>query len=255
MNFSACLLAVLLGSSALAGRPQEAAPAQVVRYRCPPCNPSCDAQRYAAPGRCGRCGMDLVDEKTIPSVAVLLFEDCDLLSFAGPASVFANTSAFEIYTVADTTDPLRCAGGLEATPRYAFGDAPAPALILVPDGGHVDGLASDELVVGWLKKSAKDARAVLTVGTGTYLAGAAGLLEGPATTYPESVRWYADLAAKLELTTEEPIVRAGKVLTARDALAGIEAALELAGEIAGPQRADLAARRIGRVSVTEPVAR
>ena len=66
-------------------------------------------------------------------IGILLFEDVEVLDFAGPFEVFSRTrtepgpesrrgdetAPFEVLTVAETRAPLRATGGLPVTPEVA----------------------------------------------------------------------------------------------------------------------------------------
>src|SRR5215210_8403205 len=60
------------------------------------------------------------------NVAIVLYEGVELLDFAGPGEVFtqsgteAGEAAFNVYTVATSTDPLVSQGFLTVKPQYSF---------------------------------------------------------------------------------------------------------------------------------------
>src|SRR5947208_15346346 len=66
------------------------------RYKCPPCGAPCDTITFLAPGVCPACGMTLVEagsasatpEPERKKVAILVFNACEILDFAGPYEMF-----------------------------------------------------------------------------------------------------------------------------------------------------------------------
>src|SRR5262249_22053941 len=118
-------LTLLAAIAALSGRPAAAAK----RYKCPPCNSPCDTTTFLAPGVCPVCGMALVEEAaaaaaTDPNqkkVAILVFNSCEILDFAGPYEMFGAANC-QVFTVAATKDPITTAMGLTVVPRYTFAD-------------------------------------------------------------------------------------------------------------------------------------
>ena len=66
--------------------------------------------------------MRLVPKSSIPDVAVLVLPGTDPASFSGPASVFSASHAMRVFTVADTTDPVRCQGYLDVVPTHGVVD-------------------------------------------------------------------------------------------------------------------------------------
>src|SRR5262245_17059472 len=77
-------------------------------------------------------------EGSIP-VAFLLSEGAVVIDFTGPWEVFQDTyipgrkdAAFQLYTVAESTQPIHTSGGMTIVPDYSFDNAPAPKVIVIP---------------------------------------------------------------------------------------------------------------------------
>ena len=219
---------------------------ETTSFMCPPCGPDCHRERYQAAGNCSTCGMQLVPVSDVPHVAVLLYPDCDLLAWSSAATVLRTAGKFHVFTVADSVDPLRCGNLVEITSDHSFDNAPQADVIVVAGGRGMVDIASDQLYIDWLRAAGAGAKRVLGLDTGTYLMGAAGLLEGkPATTAPSSQRRWSEIAESLDLHTDERIVQAEGVLTTRDAGAATEAALLIVRELAGDQAAQRVIERLG----------
>ena len=76
------------------------------------------------------------------NVAILLFDDVEVLDFAGPFEVFSRTrlepgaesrrseasAPFQVFTVAKTNDIIRAVGNLRVEPHFSFSDAPSMAM-------------------------------------------------------------------------------------------------------------------------------
>src|SRR5918994_3392811 len=77
-------------------------------------------------------------------VAFTLSEGATVIDFAGPWEVFQDVMIptrgsnhddqmpFQLYTVSETTEPLRGSAGLQLVPDYTFDSAPQPKVIVVP---------------------------------------------------------------------------------------------------------------------------
>src|SRR3984957_20969840 len=74
-------------------------------------------------------------------VAFVISKGAVLIDFAGPWEVFNNADipdrdmmdpAFELYTVAETMDPIKVSGGMNILPNYTFKNAPPPKIIVIP---------------------------------------------------------------------------------------------------------------------------
>lgn len=79
-------------------------------------------------------------------IAIVLFDDVEVLDFAGPFEVFSVTGKrkagqpYEVVTVAEK-DTITARNQLVVKPLYTFADMPAPDILLIPGGGgyHADG--------------------------------------------------------------------------------------------------------------------
>jgi len=112
-----------------------------------------------------------------------------------------------------------------------------PDTVLVPCGpGQVD-LMHDEVVLSWLRGAHASSTWTTLVCTGSLILGAAGLLDGKrATTHWLAVEQLAGLGA---IPVSERVVFDGKVVTAAGVSAGIDMALALTSELAGPDVAQI----------------
>ena len=119
-----------------------------------------------------------------------------------------------------------------------FADVPRPDVLLVPGSPVAAEYAADgHAIVDWIREAHPHTAWTTSMYTGALLLGAAGLLNGvPATTH-----WspYDDLASYGAQPTEQRVVAAGRIVTGAGVSAGIDLALTLAGEIAGPEVAQV----------------
>lgn len=182
------------------------------------------------------------------NVAILIFEDVEILDFAGPYEVFAVTRQYEtpkpfnVYTVAESAGPVSARNGLSVNPAYTIDDCPTPDLIVVPGGRGARKLLQNETVLNWIRRHAETAEHVLSVCTGALVLGQAGLLDGlAATTYHTSFDSLRQIAPNTELRPGNRWVDNGKIVTSAGVSAGIDAALHVVGKLLGPEQADATA--------------
>jgi len=220
------------------------APAPVDDFVCPPCSVACHDLSYSGEGSCSTCGMELVPRASVPHVAVLLYEGVDIASSTGPLGVFAASHGSFVFTVGDTTDPLRLEDALTLVPQHDLASAPRPSVLVVPSGnGRV---WEDELVLEWIRSVAADAQHVIGIGSGNVALAKAGLVpQGRVPAPGWMVRRAADLGLEGRLTEDAALVELGKVTLARDASAGLEAALDTVHAINGSQTSERTARALG----------
>ena len=174
-------------------------------------------------------------------VAVMLDEASTMMDFAGPWEVFQDAVAggvpgYFLYTVAprmktyNTTGNVVMSGdahsmnGLKFTPDYTFDNAPQPKVIVM--GAQMDFAGREK--IAWLQKAAPAAEVVLSVCTGNFIAGHAGLLDGlKATTHHQFYDRFEQEFPKVQLIREQRVVDNGKFVSGGGITAGIDAALHV----------------------------
>lgn len=117
-------------------------------------------------------------------VAFLISEGATMIDFAGPWEVFQDVMLpergpahedqmpFRLFTIADGREPVRVTGGMKVVPDYSVADAPAPRVVVVP------AMRRSPAVIEWLRKTSVTADLIMSVCTGAFLLGHAGLLAG-----------------------------------------------------------------------------
>ena len=181
------------------------------------------------------------------NVAVVLYDGVEVLDFAGPAEVLAVASgygandadgAFNVFTVSKTKKPIVSQGFIDIIPDYSIEDSPAPDILVLP-GGSSRSVTDDPAFMAWVKASSERAEHILTVCTGAFIAGRAGLLEGV-----EATTWYnavPRLAAAFPNTKVHPgrrFVDNDKIITTAGVSAGIDGSLHLVARTLGRYVAD-----------------
>ena len=186
------------------------------------------------------------------TVGILLFDDVEVLDFAGPFEVFSrtrltpgvasrrtdDTAPFEVFTVARERRPIRAVGGLEVTPRHGFGDHPRIDLLVVPGGFGTRALLDDAATLDWIRRAAGAARLTTSVCTGALLLAKAGLLKGRrATTHWGALDLLATLDPTVAVDREARVVDDGIVSSAGVA-SGIDMAFLVVERLFGREVAD-----------------
>ena len=172
-------------------------------------------------------------------VAIALAPGAQMIDFAGPWEVFQDVHVsgethneimpFELFTVAATREAVRITGGMRVLPDYTFDDAPQPDVIVVP---ALRG--SDELLLAWLRRASVDADITMSVCTGAFQLGAAGLLDGlRATTHHRFLNAFEESYEKVELERNVRWVDNGSIATAAGLTSGIDLALHIVARYFG----------------------
>jgi transcriptional regulator GlxA family with amidase domain len=183
------------------------------------------------------------------TVAILLFDEIEVLDFAGPFEVFAvtdelsNNEFFRVVTVAPEKRPIRARNGLSVNPDHAFADCPRPDILVVPGGFGTRALLKDQSALDWIKSTNATAEIVASVCTGSIVLGRAGLLDGlKATTHHDCFDLLREHAPRATVVETDRFVDNGRILTAAGISAGIDLSLHLITRLHGAATAQKTAR-------------
>jgi len=166
------------------------------------------------------------------NTAILIFDDVEVLDFAGPFEVFSVTnelsdySLLNVYTVARGKAPVTARNGLSVNPDYSITEAPQPDILIVPGGSGTRPVLLQQDILAWITQSANSAEKVLSVCTGALLLAKVGLLDGmKSTTHHSAFETLAEIAPETEVVRDIRFVDNGKVITAAGISAGIDMSL------------------------------
>jgi transcriptional regulator GlxA family with amidase domain len=163
-------------------------------------------------------------------VAFLVGDNVNVIDTAGPWEVFQDVMlhgaqhahGFSMFTVGPDTRPLQATGGLTLVPAYDYRSAPAAKVIVVP--AHRTGDATLE----FLRGRAKTADLIMSVCTGAFVLGRAGLLDGrTATTHHEFWDDFERTFPKVKLERGPRFVEHERIATAGGLTSGIDLALRV----------------------------
>jgi transcriptional regulator GlxA family with amidase domain len=171
------------------------------------------------------------------TTGILLFNDAEELDFAGPWEVYTMCAMGDpeqrVVTIAQSSEPVRCAKGLRVLADHTLGDAPDLDVIVVPGGQGTRSEVNNPVLIEWLRKAGERCRWITSVCTGSFLLHAAGLARGKRIT----THWIAldELRARGDATVVEKVryVRDGNVVTSAGVSAGIDMSLWVVGQIFG----------------------
>jgi AraC family transcriptional activator FtrA len=183
------------------------------------------------------------------SVAVIAFDQVTAFELGVLCEVFGTDRTadgfpgyrFDLCTV--DGKPVRCRSGFEITPHSDLSPVAEADLVAVP--AHAEGATVPHAVLDALRRAGERGAYVLSVCSGAFVLGEAGLLDGRECT----THWrYADaLAARFPLARVQCnslYVQDGKLLTSAGTAAGIDACLHLVRQEHGSALATKLARRM-----------
>ena len=178
------------------------------------------------------------------NVGILVFDDVEILDFAGPFEVFAladelhNHEPFHVFTMAEAPATVRARNGLKIVPDFALEKAPPLQVMIIPGGMGTRPLLNRVLLMEWLRAKARTAEVVMSVCTGALLLGKAGLLDGlAATTHHEAIELLRQTAPCADVRPGQRFTDNGQVCTAAGISAGLDLSLHIVARMLGPDAA------------------
>jgi transcriptional regulator GlxA family with amidase domain len=175
------------------------------------------------------------------NVAILLFDEVEVLDFAGPFEIFSVTGLrgggekpFNVYTVAEKPGTISARNNLIVQPHYTIADCPPPDLFVIPGGYGSRAAMRNPAILDWVRRQHEQSELTLSVCTGALVLGAVGLLDGlQATTHYGSYDLLAEVAPQTTVIRGVRYVDNGKVITSAGVQAGMDMALHVVARLLG----------------------
>jgi len=170
---------------------------------------------------------------------MLLYEGVEIIDIAGPWEAFG-TAGFLVHTVAEKPDPLTLVFNQKVVPDFTFDNAPHSDILLVPGGGYTQAMDNPRLIA-WVQSKASNVSHVISVCTGAFILGKAGLLSGQTATATYGM--VDDLLdfPNVNVVHDQRFVDNGKIMTTGGLTSGIDGALNLISRVLGLGAAQSAA--------------
>lgn len=180
-------------------------------------------------------------------VGIVLFDDVEVLDFAGPYEVLSaarleeatrweTDGPFEVLLVAEKAGPVRCYGGMQVLADTALAECPMLDLLLVPGGWGTRKQTGNDSLIAWIRERGRQAELTASVCTGARLLATAGLLDGRrATTHWNSLAWLEENFPAVKVERDMHVVDDGDIVTSAGISAGIELSLALVNRYCGEE--------------------
>ncbi|MCP4173552.1 MAG: DJ-1/PfpI family protein [Fuerstiella sp.] len=184
------------------------------------------------------------------NVAILLFDDVEVLDFCGPFEVFsvagnlAAPPAPGVFTVAENSS-VRARNGLTVIPDHTLDSCPGAEVLIVPGGIGSRREIDNKPLIDWVRTTAQTAELVLSVCTGALLLGKAGLLDGlNATTHHSAFDVLRETVPTATVHEQRRFVDNGRIITSAGIAAGIDMSLHVVARRLGVDVAAATARHM-----------
>lgn len=194
-----------------------------------------------------------IDMKKYWNVGILLFNEVELLDFAGPYEVFSIASypncqqkPFTVKTVAQTTDLISARNGLKIQPDFDFSNSPDLDILIVPGGYGAEEIEiHNEALKKWIKIKAGECDIIASVCTGSFLLAETGLLDGKrATTHWLDIDRLESEYKEIKVQRGVKYVDENDIITSGGISAGIDMSFYLLNRLVGKEIAITTAKRM-----------
>ncbi|NRR04033.1 DJ-1/PfpI family protein [Brevibacillus sp. RS1.1] len=184
-------------------------------------------------------------------VGIFLFDDVEVLDFAGPFEVFSVTSMendshtpFRVETVSEKGNMIQALNGLKVQPDYSFANMPAFDILIIPGGiGAREREVHNEQVIQWIRQQMQQVELMASVCTGAFLLAKAGLLSGKkATTHWASLDRMEKEFPEVVVQKGVKFVDEGNIVTSAGISAGINMSFHIIKRLVGAEVAEQTAK-------------
>lgn len=191
------------------------------------------------------------------NVAILIFDEVEVLDFCGPFEVFSVTrrlgtasqdeinKPFAVFTVAQKSEMVRARGGLLVQPHFTLENHPPVDVLVVPGGWGTRREVDNPVILDWLTKVTGETQLNTSVCTGAFLLAKIGLLdEKSATTHWASLDRLAQTFPRVRVIRNTRWVDQGNIVTSAGISAGIDMSLHLVEKLMGREVAEQTAKQM-----------
>lgn len=187
------------------------------------------------------------------TVGILLFNEVEVLDFAGPFEVFSvttlpetNEKPFNVITISEKGEAIIARNGLKIQPDFGFAAHPHLDVVIVPGGYGAEQIEiKNQNVISWIQKQYSEAEFLMSVCTGAFLLARAGILDGQrATTHWMDLDRLEREFPKVSVQRGIKFVDEGSLMTSGGISAGMDLSFHLISKLYGQEIAAQTAKRM-----------
>lgn len=187
------------------------------------------------------------------TVGILLFNDVEVLDFAGPFEVFSiatlnksSNKPFIVKTISENGELVTARNGLKVKPDYSFANQPLFDIVIIPGGYGAEQIEiNNPIVIEWIKNQKIRVEFMTSVCTGALLLAKAGILDGiKATTHWMDIDRLEQEFPNVSVQRNVKFVDQGSIITSGGISAGINMSFHLISQLHGKDVAIETAKRM-----------
>jgi transcriptional regulator GlxA family with amidase domain len=184
-------------------------------------------------------------------VGIFLFNEVEVLDFAGPFEVFSlasidNEKLCKVITIGETGEMISARNGLKVLPQANFKEAPPLDILIIPGGYGAEEIEiKNKTVIDWIREQKNHVKILASVCTGAFLLAEGGILDHKkATTHWMDIERLAREYPKIGVITNSKFVDEGEIITAGGISAGINMSFHIIQRLFGADAAKSTAKRM-----------
>jgi len=118
------------------------------------------------------------------NVGILVFDNAEVLDFAGPFEVFSvtllpdNVKPFDVFCVAKNDNIISAVNGLQVKANYTVHNHPPIDILIISGGWGIRGVLDDPEIMEWIKNTIENCGLTLSICSGALALAKLGLLAG-----------------------------------------------------------------------------
>ncbi len=174
------------------------------------------------------------------SVGILLFDDAELLDFAGPYEVFSvanelhDDALFDIFSISMSGKAIRSIHGMIIAPDFSIENCPTVDILVIPGGDGTKQVIRNEDLLRWIQERYEKSEITFSVCSGARIPAILGLLDHKEfTTHHAVVDDVVAIAPRAIFSKGKRFVDNGKIMTAAGISAGIDLSLHVVEKLYG----------------------
>ncbi|MEE4178767.1 MAG: DJ-1/PfpI family protein [Bacteroides sp.] len=174
------------------------------------------------------------------TIGILLFDDVELLDFAGPYEVFSvanelnDFKLFNISTISETGQAIKSVHGMKVLPDYSIQNCPAIDILVIPGGEGTKNVIGNLPLMDWMQSTCERSEITFSVCSGARVLAKLGLLDNQEfATHQLVVDDVLRIASGAIANREKRFIDNGGIMTSAGISAGIDLALYVVEKLHG----------------------
>lgn len=185
------------------------------------------------------------------TVGIFIFNEVEVLDFAGPFEVFSitekdNEKLFKVITVSENGEMITARNGLKIQPDVSFDQTPDLDILIIPGGYGAEEIEiKNKKVIEWIKTQNQKVQILASVCTGAFLLAEAGLLDHKkATTHWMDIPRLEKEYPAITVIKDTKFVDQDTIITAGGISSGINMSFHIIKKLHGLEIAETTAKRM-----------